>query len=567
MEAIAKGWPLGNRENITVGNPESNTSIAALWTLRGEVTNLLTPDQYAIVGQQYSNDPSALLRNLAANTNIRHLVICGTELSGSGVALQRLWENGVDQKGNIVGVEKASIESEIPQGVVDAIRNNVDLKTFFMGRKKQELDALKKDLPGFLDSLPKMPAWGEAMLFPKTAVEIATTRPSEAGAHYIRAKTMGKVWLRILQDMFIFGEVDGSFAGERALGLSNVITVIENKEPSEVEEYYPFTKETAGNYVKEFTDPERPTGVYYTYGERIWGYEDREQTLLSATNEYLKNEHGIALPNPFIFTPPLGVGQRIYQAEESPIINQVDQVILDRLKKHHYDNAAVAVLYDPVRDTRFHSDIPEKGFNMPCVSFLQASVRAGKMEMTAVWRSNEMYLAWPQNVWGLLAIQKYIADGLELPVGPMITHSVRTQFYENRWKDAQKTLQNFGHMAYGFEDDPRGNFLVRADSENGNVGITHMPPVEVGTRPLAPEFLAKASGRRDVTRLVNQMIREGRLSSLENAADLAASAAYATIAIEAGLPFVQDKDEEFRAQIREMAEKARKFDQLQSKNY
>jgi thymidylate synthase len=562
MEAIAEGWPLGNRENITIGDPESNVAIASLWTLRGKITDILTPEQYAVIGQQYSNDPSAMLRNLAANTNIRHLVICGTELSGSGLALQRLWENGVDEKGRIVGVEKASIEPEIPQGVVDAIRNNVDLKTYFMGRSEQEFNSIKSNLPAYVDSLPKLPAWAEAMVFPKTAVEIATTRPSEAGAHYIRAKTMGKVWLKILNDMFTFGEVDGSFAGERALGLSNVITVIENQEPAVVEEYYPFTNETAANYVNEFANPERPAGVFYAYGERIWGYEDREQTLFNATNEFLQTEHGIQLPDPFIFTPSLGVAQRIYQREGEPILNQVDQVILDRLKKHRYDNTAVAVLYDPVRDVRLHSDIPEKNFNTPCVSMLQASVRAGKLEMTAVWRSNEMYLAWPQNVWGLLSIQKYIADELEIPTGPMITHSVRTQIYENRWVEAQRTLQNFGHMAFGFEDDPRGNFLVRADAENGQVGITHMPPTAYGTRALAPEFLATASGRRDVTRLVNQMIREGRLSSLENAADLAATAAYAAIAVEAGIPFVQDKDEELRAKIKEMAEKARRYDEL-----
>src|SRR3989337_2907846 len=106
--ARTENWPVVHSGNITIGNPDSNVAIATLWTPRQKIEQFLDPSDYAVIGQLYMKAGIPIvLRNLLSNTNIRHLLVCGADLSGTGDALVRLWRQGVNSNHNIMRIEKA----------------------------------------------------------------------------------------------------------------------------------------------------------------------------------------------------------------------------------------------------------------------------------------------------------------------------------------------------------------------------------------------------------------------------------------------------------------------------
>ena len=71
-----------------------------------------------------------MICNLAANPNIRYLVICGPESPGhsTGQALQALWANGVDGDSRIIGAEAPTpFLYNIPREAIDRVRQQIRL--------------------------------------------------------------------------------------------------------------------------------------------------------------------------------------------------------------------------------------------------------------------------------------------------------------------------------------------------------------------------------------------------------------------------------------------------------
>lgn len=89
-------------------------------------------------------------------------------------------------------------------------------------------------------------------------------------------------------------------------------------------------------------------------------------------------------------------------------INQV-QCIIDELFDSPKSRRAVATLWIP------SEDIKEE--NVPCLNLLQCKIVGDKLNMDVIFRSNDMCSAFGQNAYGLVQLQKHIADSLGLPVG------------------------------------------------------------------------------------------------------------------------------------------------------
>ncbi len=69
-----------------------------------------------------------MICNLAANPNIRWLVVCGPESPGhlTGQALQALWENGVDEGSRIIGAEAPTpFLYNIPREAIERVRQQI----------------------------------------------------------------------------------------------------------------------------------------------------------------------------------------------------------------------------------------------------------------------------------------------------------------------------------------------------------------------------------------------------------------------------------------------------------
>ena len=108
------------------------------------------------------------------------------------------------------------------------------------------------------------------------------------------------------------------------------------------------------------------------------------------------------------------------------IFNQVEYVI-NELKQRPTSRQAVMSLWNPP----LHYDME----NCPCLNHVQCVIIDGKLCMNVTFRSNDMCAAFGQNAYGLVHLQKYIADALGLPVGRYQHISLIPHIYITRDKN------------------------------------------------------------------------------------------------------------------------------------
>jgi len=240
----------------------------------------------------------------------------------------------------------------------------------------------------------------------------ATTFPSEKVGFRIEGGKVADVWLKVLDRIMKFGYVKMSQYGEKQRELVDIITVINDENPDEphLPPYLYFNKEDLINYYPQMMTDRVFEGVEYTYGSR------------------LRNHDGT---------------------------NQIEAMI-DELRKENYSRRAVAFTWNVSKDC--------KNSKSPCLDLVQALVQDDILYFTAYLRSNDMYRAWPQNAFGLLKIQKEIAETLGLRIGKMIVVSCSGHIYERDFLEAQKMIEK-NKPKLECEMDPRGNFVIEVKDE------------------------------------------------------------------------------------------------------
>lgn len=118
-----------------------------------------------------------------------------------------------------------------------------------------------------------------------------------------------------------------------------------------------------------------------------------------------------------------------YFCEENYEVCSFDQVayVIGELREHPTSRQAVMSLWNPPE----HFDME----NCPCLNHVQCVIINGKLCMNVTFRSNDMCAAFGQNAFGLVHLQKYIADALGLPVGRYQHISLIPHIYITRDKD------------------------------------------------------------------------------------------------------------------------------------
>lgn len=114
-------------------------------------------------------------------------------------------------------------------------------------------------------------------------------------------------------------------------------------------------------------------------------------------------------------------------------INQIEKII-NHLKEKITTRRAVAVTWQPEVDT-------EKE-DVPCLQWLNVDIRDNKLNMTVLFRSNDILLALGANMYGLTGLQTYIAEKMNVECGIYRHIAVHPHIYVNRDKDE---LKKFGY--------------------------------------------------------------------------------------------------------------------------
>ena len=104
MKTVAETWPLV-KGDYTVGNPKSRIAVVTL------ASQINPSPEAALWGSSKTENLGVekIIVNTISNSNIRYILVCGTESRGhlSGHSLLAIHANGIDEKGRIVGSEGA----------------------------------------------------------------------------------------------------------------------------------------------------------------------------------------------------------------------------------------------------------------------------------------------------------------------------------------------------------------------------------------------------------------------------------------------------------------------------
>ena len=202
---------------------------------------------------------------------------------------------------------------------------------------------------------------------------------------YIRAQTPEDGWIRVVRKIMDSGMTRIDERGSQTRWHDNVMIHISNPYSERVSKKYPFSETVLREkYATQLLNPDR-MDFDYTYGERLnaWGDET---------------------------------------------INQIEYVI-GKLRENQNTRRAVATTWDPRKDTRVDE--------VPCLNHFVFMTRENLIDISVMIRSNDMYGAWPANVYALGELLTYVANKTNLTAGTVTTLSVNAHIYKNDWSKAE----------------------------------------------------------------------------------------------------------------------------------
>ena len=474
------GWPIFFKDDLVFGNPNSCVAICTLWAKKDFIISKIPKEKYCVCGNLYTQSGiNYLIKNILANPKIRYVILCGSDLSGSGEALLNLIGRGIDENGKIIG-SQSYIDKNIPPELLEKFRQNV--KVVDMRGKENQIENI-------IETLENLPPFMEPVVLTKPETKMEWICSNDV-AFNVCGKTISEVWLKILDLVMKFGEEKETEYKIKQKELIDVVAVID-EEDEKIPVWVSITKKDLEKYYRSFFNERKDENVEYTYGERLFKF-----TLSHVPDKWA--------------------------GEVESTFNQIEHII-KKLRESPYTRRAVAFTW------KHEIDMNSK--NPPCLTQITWNVKNGLLCQTSVFRSHDIFGAWLINAFALRKLQKDISIRLGLDVGNLIIISNSAHVYENNWNDVDNIVKKYysgGEMH--FEPDKRGYFIV--STENGEIVAQHHLP---DGRKTKFEFRGKNSQM-----LYRKILHENLISRLDHAAYVGHELAKAKEAIKEGKKYVQD---------------------------
>jgi len=431
------------QDRLKIVNPEGDVAITTLWSKVESAYQILeeagvdlapATSRIGPIANLYGNGLPQMLRNLLWNPQITHILILGKNLSGSREWILNFFEHGLEEV-EFLGAKAFRIRNTTRtiDGCVQP-QNFLHLPEFTVLGDVGD-PATKVGLKTFFDGLPPQEACEETRVEPPPIPEPVVSRfPSEPRSHTIVRDTPMEAWTELIFRLFRFGHrnmVAKKSGPEGRVELQNIKAIIEKpvEEADEILQQYGFSLEKFQGYQQRILDPNKPADLAYTYGNRLRGYFPNVDSLEI-------------------------VGRRLKEKPES---------------RHAY-----IALWDNARD------LPE-GTDTPC--FVSAFFRKfeGKLTLTTTFRSHNAMEAWPENVYGLIAILRFVAEkaGIEPGALTVFSHSISIDVssLEKARKIATSKESDEVHDPatgkLGPRMDPNGAFTTTFDRATWEIVVEH----------------------------------------------------------------------------------------------
>ncbi|MBI4018629.1 MAG: DUF4346 domain-containing protein [Candidatus Aenigmarchaeota archaeon] len=454
-------WPIFYKSELKLG--KGSAAICTLWTKKEIIWKALDEGGYSVCANLYTiQGINPLIKNVLARPEIRTIILCGADLMKSGDAILNLMKNGIDAERKIIG-SAGIIDSNIPLDALEKFRQNVHIIDM-RGKESEIASEIAKYTnqesfmePLFITELDKVsfPLYTKEPVF-----KIFGRSPDEA-------------WLKALDVVTKFGDEKPTEYNAKMKEVIGIVAVIEE----DIESVF-LSKEDAENYYKTVFSAQKPDGVEYTYGERLFSFNGR---------------------------------------------NQIKQVI-ERIKATPYTRRATAVTWDISKDSESN--------NPPCLTQIMWNVKDKKLYQTCIFRSHDIFGAWPLNAYAMRRLQKYMAQELAMETGHLVILSNSAHVYEHDWRRAEDMVHNnYSGKITTFEEDENGYFVLNVD--NGEISVQHY--LKDGRKS---DYLFRGTKAQVLYR---QITHENLFSRYDHAAYIGHELARAETCLKNGKRYVQDE--------------------------
>ncbi len=500
FQAIYKGGS-SSSSSLVIGDAEGNVGIITLWSKAKEIAKKVDPSKYCVIGQLFSAERGLdiLVRNLLANPQITNIIVTGVDFSKSGIVLVDFFEKGF-RSGKAETTEKPCwrvnsdydgyIGLDVPESSLQKLRETIKIVKS-PDISTFDFSSLKK---------PEQTRTKEIYLKPEEKVKQYV---GEYVGHIIRGKTIAEVWLKLLDEIMKFGKVSGTHYDDQQKEIVDLLSIITDEDPHNfyIPEFLPQDEKHMREYIPRITK-DLPGGIHkneYTYGSRMrsWFGDDQVKNAIA------------------------------------------------KLVREPNSRAVVIGLWDPNKDLVIGGS--------PCLNhiWLRVNEKDKRLYMTCLFRSHDMFEGYPENAFGLRALQEEIRKELveklkeankpiDLKLGDLIILSQSAHIYDDCWETVETILKKHlttkytSHIA---DIDPRGNFVITVDYGSNEIVMEHTSPgnVKIG------EFRAKSA--EEMTR--NILTKEKVISLIPHALDIGLELMKADIALKLGLHYNQDKPLDF----------------------
>jgi thymidylate synthase (methanogen type) len=442
-------------------NPEGDVGVVTLWSPVPQVAKyiqqlddtLLSPthSRIAVIANLYGDGLAGMLCNLLWNPQIKWILALGQDLARSGDDLVSIVDDGVvhDQ---ILGrpVWRIPATGNLLDGRLDPSMLRDRLHVVKLGKLSEQNTA--SGVRRFFAEIDRCPASSDPGCRKRIDLDQpATTEfPSDPLDHTVRRQKPLDCWEELVFRVSRFGRRTRLQKGPR-LELLNVKTII--TEPSEEPEAdlakYGFSLSAFKRYQANILEARRPSGISYTYGNRLRGYfgePGRSLDLLDAVVRHLRNDRQ---------------SRRGYATT--------------------WDNATdLAVPGDDPMD----SEDAEDDTAAPCLTTIFCRQLDERLTLTATFRSHNLMRAWLENAYGLMALQNYVCEQAGMAAGPItiISHSLTidpmnaTRLEIAKGIESSRSTDDEIDRASGkhaLRMDPRGYFEVTIDEQTREIVAEH----------------------------------------------------------------------------------------------
>lgn len=433
-------------ERLKIVNPLGDVGIATLWTPTDTAMDFLRrlgvdleqeSSRVAVVANLYGDGLPQMIRNLLWNPQIRHLLVFGQDMSGSAAEIESLLTKGVEpaermgqQRYRIVGTERyldTQFDPALLAGQCSVARFG-----------KPSLAETKDGITAFFAGLPPVqPPLRDRVEAPLPSFK-PNYFPSEPRGHVVVRRGPLDAWEEIVFRIMRFGIPSVASGTKKRLELQNLKVVVTDPVPDADEHLRPYGFSLAefAAYQQNLLNGELPETLAYSYGNRLRGY---------------------------------------WRDGDGGIIDTLT-VAAEKLRADPTSRGAYITLWDP----SFDMVAPETQ-STPCLVTLFFRVFQDRLTLSATFRAHNTMSAWLKNLYGLMAVQRLVAElAGNLPLGAItvISHSISidpgsTERFDlaQQIKDAKKDDLELDRASGKRElrEDSNGYFTFTIDDETAEI--------------------------------------------------------------------------------------------------